>query len=191
MEENQPESAATSCGCMGSDRNACPRGPGKASKRCYGFVEEWEQVHRDTTSQTIETLEKLQFEAWPDFRHFRIWQMNFRSEVSSCEIEFVKFIVDLKTSFSITGAKLQTDFEALNFWTQRVLSRSSTETSIEKVLIQEEAAQRGNTSHSKASRMYVLWVFQCRRRRRNRHGPQWDCEGRSEEWQRTVVQYAM
>ena len=27
--------------------------------------------------------EQLEFEAWPDFRNFRMWRMNVRSEVAS------------------------------------------------------------------------------------------------------------
>ena len=51
--------------------------------------------------------------------------MNFRSEASSgasrpeariwiCEIESAKSIAELKTSSTITGAKLQTNFEVLD-----------------------------------------------------------------------------
>ena len=65
--------------------------------------------------------EKLEFEAWLDSRNFRIWRTNVRSEVSSCasrpiaaiirtnEIEPAKSVADLKTSFSITWDKLQTN----------------------------------------------------------------------------------
>ena len=53
--------------------------------------------------------------------------MNFRSEVSSCatcpvvavvwinKFESEKSIADLKTSYSITRANLQTNFEVLDF----------------------------------------------------------------------------
>ena len=80
---------------------------------------------RDTTSQKREA-EKLDFDAWAAFRNFRIWQMNVRSEVSSCasrpieamvwisEMQSSKSIVELKTSYSTTGSKLQTNFEVLD-----------------------------------------------------------------------------
>ena len=70
--------------------------------------------------------ETLEFEAWLDHRNFRIWRMNFRSEISSCasrpleamvcisEIESAKSIADLKSSCSIIGATLQTNFEVLD-----------------------------------------------------------------------------
>ena len=59
--------------------------------------------------------EKLEFEAWYDCTNFRIWRLDFRSEVSSCpgrtieamvwvnEIESEKSIADLKMSYPITG----------------------------------------------------------------------------------------
>ena len=70
--------------------------------------------------------ERLEVEAWPDFRNARIWRLNVRSGTSSCasrpietmtwinEMESAKSIADLKTSYSITGAKLQANFEVLD-----------------------------------------------------------------------------
>ena len=67
-----------------------------------------------------------------------------RVEVSSCasrpieaavrinEIETAKSIADLETSYSITGAKLQTHFEVLDSKKRVVSRRSSTETSKEE-----------------------------------------------------------
>ena len=45
-------------------------------------VNEPEQVERDTTSQMKEAG-KLKFQVWPDFKYFRIWQINFTSEGES------------------------------------------------------------------------------------------------------------
>ena len=81
---------------------------------------------RDATSRNKE-VEKLELESWwSDFRNLRIWRTNFRSEVSSCarrpieamvwinEIESAKFIAELKTSKSITGAALKSNLEVLD-----------------------------------------------------------------------------
>ena len=88
-------------------------------------VEEPEQVERHATSHEKQAG-KLEFDAWPDFRNFRIWRMNLRSAVSSCasrpieamrliiESESAKSIADPKTPYSITGAELQTHFEVLD-----------------------------------------------------------------------------
>ena len=81
---------------------------------------------RDTTSHKQEA-EKLEFEVWLDFRNFRVWRMNFRSEVSSGashpieakvwinETASAQSVADLNTSYMITGAKSQTNFEVLDF----------------------------------------------------------------------------
>ena len=58
--------------------------PGQPQKSSNVAAEEPDQVERDTTSQKKEEAETLEFEAWPDFRNFRIWRMNFTTAVSSC-----------------------------------------------------------------------------------------------------------
>ena len=92
--------------------------------------------------------------------------MNFRSEVSSCasrpieammwlsEIESSKSIANLKTSYSITRAELQTAFGVLGSkngeWSQEDHSADFTRI----VFSQEEAAQKAKRpSHGKARRM--------------------------------------
>ena len=130
MNEHQLGSAATGSGGLGTDgttvievmepsllqrlyhpNSETPRATAESSNV---LVEEPVKQGRDTTSSKKEA-ETLEFEAWPDFRNFRIWRMNYRSEVSSCasrpieavvwmsEIESAKCIVDLKTPYSIIG----------------------------------------------------------------------------------------
>ena len=62
----------------------------------------------------------------PDFRKFSIWRTNYRCEVSSgascpveamiwiSEIESAKSIAELKTSDTITGTEVRTNFEVLD-----------------------------------------------------------------------------
>ena len=107
MEENQPGSAATCSGGMGTDEttlterlepNSFGAGgdrllvhlssskvtarPGNTraatqSSGVFFFLQEAQQVETDTTTQKKEA-EQLEFEACLDFRNFRIWQMNYR-----------------------------------------------------------------------------------------------------------------
>ena len=104
---------------------------------------------------------------------FRIWRMNFRSEVSSFagrqiettawfnEIESAKSIVDLKTLYSVTGSNLRTNFEVLVSKVASGLKRIINKDFKRRVFIQEEAAQKEKTlSHWKASRIDDLRVFQ-------------------------------
>ena len=91
--------------------------------------------------------------------------MIFRIEVSSCasrpiegmiwinEIESAKSIADLKTSYSITGAKLQTNFEVLDSKKASGRKKIINEDFKKRVFIQEEAAQKEMLSHGKARRM--------------------------------------
>ena len=135
---------------------------------------------RDTTSQKREA-QKLDFEAWLDVRNFRIWQMNVRSEVSPCasrpieamvwisEMQSSKSIVELKTSYSITGAKLQTNFAVLESQIASALQKIINGDFKRRVFIQDEAAQKRKTpSHGKASRLDGLRIFQDQRHRRIR-----------------------
>ena len=122
-------------------------------------------MERDTTSQKKEAAQ-FESEAWLDFRNFRIWRRSFRSEVSSCAcrtietmswingIKSVKCVADLKTSYSIIGVKLQTNFEVLDSKVASGLKKIINGDFNRKVLIEEEAAQqRQALSHGKASRM--------------------------------------
>ena len=59
-----------------------PGDTGTAAKSCNVLVQEPEHVERDTISRK-RVPGKLEFEAWPEIRNFRIWRMNFRREVSS------------------------------------------------------------------------------------------------------------
>ena len=82
--------------------------------------------------------------------------MNFRSEVLSCasrpieamicinELESAKFIVDLKTSYTITDDKLQTNFEVLDSEIARGLKKIINGDFRTRAFIQEEATQREN-----------------------------------------------
>ena len=75
--------------------------------------------------------------------------MNFWSDVSSSEtrpigamawinkIESAKYVADLKTSFTLTGAMLQTDFEVLD--SKRASGNGDFK---RRVFIPEEAAQK-------------------------------------------------
>ena len=84
-----------------------------------------EQMERDTTLQKNDA-EKLEFEAWPDFRDFRICRMIIRSEGSSYasrpveamiwinEVQTAKSIADLKMSHTISGVQKQTNCEDLD-----------------------------------------------------------------------------
>ena len=77
--------------------------------------------------------------------------MNFRRDVSSCasgpieaivwvnEIESTKSVVDLKTSWSITRAKLQTNFEVLDSKMASGLEKIINEDFKRRVFNQEEA----------------------------------------------------
>ena len=79
----------------------------------------------DTTSQKKDAR-KLEFESWLEFTNFRIWRMNLSSEVSSCASRPIEAMIwinkfessrptaDLKKPYSITRAKLQTNFELLD-----------------------------------------------------------------------------
>ena len=108
--------------------------------------------------------EQLEFEAWPDFRNIRNWRLNFRSEVFSLfsgaqrpieatvwinEIESAKSVVDLKTSYSNTGDRLQTNF-ATGEWFQddhqRRLQKKSRHS-------RKSCTSRKTLSHGRASRM--------------------------------------
>ena len=123
------------------------------TKLLYVLVEEPEQVEKDTTFQKKEA-EQLDFEPWPDFRHFRIWGTNSRSEVSSCgsrsseaiarinETESAKSTADLTTSYTITRAMLQTNFEVLDSRIASGLKKNIDGDCKRRVFIQEEAAQK-------------------------------------------------
>ena len=79
--------------------------------------------------------------------------MNVRIEVSSCasrpieavvwinEIESAKSVADLKMSYSITGAKLQTHFKVLDFKIASGLKKFTNGDFKRRVSIQEEAAR--------------------------------------------------
>ena len=81
--------------------------------------------------------------------------MNLRSKVSSCsgrpiegmmwinEIESAKSIADLETSYTITWAKLQTNFEVLDSKIARGLKKVTHGDFIRRVFIQEDAAKKG------------------------------------------------
>ena len=98
-------------------------------------------------------LRNLEFEAWPGFRNFRIWRISIRSEVPSCanrsieamiwvsEIESAKSIAELKTSYSITQAKVQTNFEVPDSEIASGLKKIINGDFKRRVFIQEEAAQ--------------------------------------------------
>ena len=89
--------------------------------------------------------------------------MNFRSEESSGasrlveamtwvnEIESAKSIADLKTAKSITGAKLQTNFEVLDSRIASGVRRSSTESSKEEFSFKKKLHRKKNmTTYSRS-----------------------------------------
>ena len=95
-------------------------------------------MERETISQKNEA-ETLEFEARLDFRNLRMWRMNLRIR----EIESAKPIADLNTSYSITGAKLQTNFEVLDSKRRVLLQEDHQWRDFERrVLIQEDAARK-------------------------------------------------
>ena len=138
-----------------------------------------DSVERDRTSQRKEA-EKLQFEAWSDFRNYRILRMNLRSNGIN-EIESAKSIADLRTSSTITGAKLQTNCEGLDSKTQVVSRRSSTEMSKEESMLKKKLhknRKRSLAGRQGASRIFLFFQVS------DKDEPDLDL-------QRTVVQYAM
>ena len=203
MEEHQPASVATGSGGMDTDdpiftervepssfvaalsisavqkRTECPGDTWTSAQSFKVLVEEPEQVERGRHNVPVKNAAKLEFGAWPDFRNFRIWRRNFRSEVSSCasrpieamvcvnEMESAKSTADLKTSVGVAGAKLQTTFEVLD-GLKKIINGDIAR----RVFLQEEAAQKKALFHWKASRTDVLRVFQGQRCRRIRLGPQ-------------------
>ena len=121
MEENHIGSGARGGGGMGIDVTTLAEGVAASSFAAAGDRLPWSLSyclsscscggartsgvrHNVPEKKEAETLE---FEAWPDLRNFRIWRMNFRSEISSCasrpmeamvcinEIESVESIADL------------------------------------------------------------------------------------------------
>ena len=133
----------------------CPGDTRTSTTSSNVLVEEPEQVESETQLFRKRKLNNL---IWnPRFRNFRIWRMNFRSEVSSCasrpieamvwinEVDSAKSSAETKTSFTITGAKLQTDFEVLDILDLRVvLRRSSTETSKEEPSFKQKPHKKKN-----------------------------------------------
>ena len=136
MEEHEPESATICSGRMGTDET-------RVEPSSFGATGDRLLIHLSSSEITAEIprhpnrvlmlmwrsqrkcrerdnfpekkkAQQLEFEACPDVRKFKIFRMNFRSEVSSCasrpieamvwmnEIESAKSIADLKTSYSIT-----------------------------------------------------------------------------------------
>ena len=98
-------------------------------------MEKLVRLVKDCVSQKKEA-ERLEFETQQDFRNFRFWRVNVKSEVWSgasrpteamiwiIKIESAKSIAELKTSNTIIGTKLQ------KFWRfvtpkKRVASRKS------------------------------------------------------------------
>ena len=85
--------------------------------------------------------------------------MRFRNEVSSCpnrpvepmvwisEIVSTKSVADLKTSFTVTGAEVQTNFEVLDSEIASDLKHIINGDFKRRVFIHEEAAQK--KSHGK------------------------------------------
>ena len=215
MEEHQPGSAATGSGGMGTDdttfiKRVEPSSFGAAGDRLLVHpsssktsVKEPEQVERDTTSQQKEAG-KLEFEAWPHSRNFRISRMNFRNEVSSCasrpieamawinENESAKSVADLKKLFYITRAKLQVNFEVLDSRMASGLNEIINGDCKRRVFMQEEAAQKEKRF---LTGRQVPWMiseyFKVSDTDRIRLGTQYDFEVRMEEWQRTGLSCAM
>ena len=204
MEEDQPGSAANGSGGLGTDDTtliervepstfgaaghrlpvhlssseitACPADTGTSTQRSNVPVEEqnkwWET--RLPRKRKLNNLSS-------------IWRMNFRTEVSLCvsrpiesrmwtnDTESANCSSDLKTSYSITGDKLQTNFEVLDSKVASGLKKINHQRRVQKrVFIQEEAAQKEKRflSHRKASGMIDPRVFQGQRHRRIRLGPQ-------------------
>ena len=107
MEEQQSESAVTGSEGMGTDvlrvrvEQRVTISTVLSVRRVLEIPKQPQRVlKRDTTSQKREA-QRLVFETWPGFRSFRIWK---------CSI-----LVCKKTSHSITGAKLQRNFEVFAF----------------------------------------------------------------------------
>ena len=78
-----------------SKKNARPGDTQTSTQNSGVLLQDPEQVERDTTSQKKEA-EKLEFEAWLDFRNFRIWRMTFSSEVSSCASRPIEAVIWIK-----------------------------------------------------------------------------------------------
>ena len=97
--------------------------------------------------------------------------MNFSSEVSSCasrpievmkcinEIEFAKSVADLETSYTITGAKLQTILVILESKISSNLTKIISGDFKRRVFIREQATSKKTLSHGKACRMDDLSEF--------------------------------
>ena len=97
---------------------------------------------------------KLEFKTWPNWEYFWICRMNFRSGVSSGasrpigamtwinNMGSAKYVAELKTSNSITGADVQTNLQVLGSKIASDLGKPSTET-LKKCLHRRRSCTEG------------------------------------------------
>ena len=111
--------------------------------------------------------------------------MNFGCDVFSCasrpieammwtnNIESAKSIADMRTSYSITGAKLKTNFEVLDSQNSEG-SQEDHQRRLEKkgLHLRKNLHRKNNAFSREARRWHDLGVFQGQRHRRIRNGPQ-------------------
>ena len=95
-------------------------------KKVLMFLWRSQNRWRDSRLPRKKKTEQLEFEAWPNFGKFpdlakerQNWSFSGASRPVEAtiwinDIESVKSIADLKTSNTITGRKLQTNFEVLD-----------------------------------------------------------------------------
>ena len=118
MDETQPGSVIASGGGVGTDDTTLAERVDPSSfvaaggrmlvhlNNSFSMVCGSSNMWRETQLQRKKEAGKLQCETWPDFKHFQIWRINFRSEESSSasrSVEAMDWIKEIESAKSVAA----------------------------------------------------------------------------------------